>query len=105
MPLSHWIEERARQRAKEADEALSHDEVWGPLHGVPVTIKDVFEAAGLRTTASFKPLASYIPKQDATVVARLRQAGAIIMSKNNIPRCRVMSKPTMPCLDGDYSVI
>ena len=78
-------EERSRQRAKEADEALVHGEIWGPLHGVPVTIKDVFETAGLRTTSGFKPLASYIPKQDATVVARLRQAGAVIMGKTNTP--------------------
>ena len=78
-------EARARQRAKEADEALAHDEIWGPLHGVPVTIKDVFETAGMRTTSSFKPLATYIPKQDATVVARLRQAGAIILGKTNTP--------------------
>jgi amidase len=40
----------ARQRAIEADEALAHGEIWGPLHGVPVTIKDVFETAGMRTT-------------------------------------------------------
>ena len=78
-------EQQARQRAKEADEALSRDELWGPLHGVPVTIKDVFETAGLRTTSSFKPLANYVPKQDATVVARLRRAGAIIMGKTNTP--------------------
>jgi len=78
-------EEGARQRAKEADEALGRGEVWGPLHGVPVTIKDVFETAGLRTTASFKPLAAYVPKQDATAVRRLRQAGAIILGKTNTP--------------------
>jgi amidase len=78
-------EEHARQRAKEADEALTRGEVWGPLHGVPVTIKDVFETAGMRTTSSFKPLANYVPQQDATVVARLRKAGAIILGKTNTP--------------------
>jgi amidase len=78
-------EEGARRRAKEADEALAHGELWGPLHGVPVTIKDVFETAGMRTTSGFKPLAGYVPKQDATVVARLRQAGAIIPGKTNTP--------------------
>jgi amidase len=77
--------ESARKRAKEADEALAHGEIWGPLHGVPVTIKDVFETEGMRTTSSFKPLANYVPRQDATVVARLRQAGAIIMGKTNTP--------------------
>lgn len=78
-------EEQARRRAKEADQALARDEVWGPLHGVPVTIKDVLETAGVRTTASFKPLVNYVPKQDATVVARLRAAGAIILGKTNTP--------------------
>ena len=78
-------DEVARKKAMEADDALSHGEVWGPLHGVPVTIKDVFETKGLRTTSSFKPLASYVPKQDATVVARLREAGAIILGKTNTP--------------------
>ncbi|KAB8333194.1 amidase [Scytonema tolypothrichoides VB-61278] len=76
-------EERARQRAKQADEALARGENWGVLHGVPITIKDIFETAGLRTTAGYKPLKDYIPKQDATAVARLRAAGAIIVGKTN----------------------
>jgi len=78
-------EENARQRALEADAALAAGESWGPLHGVPVTIKDAFETAGLRTTSSFKPLENYVPEQDATVVARLRQAGVIILGKTNMP--------------------
>ena len=78
-------EEAARHRANEADAALAKGESWGPLHGVPVTIKDAFETAGLRTTSSFKPLKNYIPERDATVVARLRQAGAIILGKTNMP--------------------
>ncbi|HLO31774.1 MAG TPA: amidase [Anaerolineales bacterium] len=76
-------EEQARRKAKQADDALAGGEIWGPLHGVPITIKDVFETEGLRTTSSFKPLAAYVPKQDATVVERLRKAGAIIMGKTN----------------------
>jgi amidase len=75
--------ENARTRAKQADEALSKGENWGTLHGVPVTIKDIFETAGLRTTAGYIPLKDYIPQQDATVVARLRSAGAIILGKTN----------------------
>ncbi|MBD1929966.1 amidase [Trichocoleus sp. FACHB-90] len=78
-------EERARQRAKEADEAISQGVIWGPLHGIPVTIKDFFETQGLRTTCSYKPLANYIPQNDATSVARLRSAGAIILGKTNLP--------------------
>jgi amidase len=78
-------EEAARKRAQEADDALVRGKVWGPLHGVPVTIKDVYETAGLRTTSSFKPLANHVPQQDATVVARLRAGGAVILGKTNMP--------------------
>ncbi len=78
-------EENARKRAREADEALAKGENWGPLHGVPITIKDAYETAGLRTTSSFKPLKNYIPEEDATVVAHMRQAGAIIIGKTNMP--------------------
>jgi amidase len=78
-------ESRARQKAKEADDALKHGETWGQLHGVPITIKDSLETEGLRTTSSYKPLADYIPRQDAAVVARLRAEGAIILGKTNMP--------------------
>lgn len=73
----------AKKRAIEADEAIAKGEIWGQLHGVPITIKDTFETSGLLTTAGYKPLKNYIPSQDATVVARLRQAGAIIIGKTN----------------------
>ena len=73
----------ARKRAIAADNAIAKGEIWGKLHGVPITIKDTFETAGLRTTAGYKPLKNYIPDQDATVVARLRQAGAVIIGKTN----------------------
>jgi amidase len=77
--------EQAQARANEADAALSRGELWGPLHGVPVTIKDSFATAGLRTTSGYPPLAAYIPTEDATVVARLKAAGAIILGKTNLP--------------------
>ena len=75
----------ARARADLADAAQARGEVWGSLHGVPVTFKDVFETAGMRTTSSHKPLAGYVPERDATVVARLRAAGAIVLGKTNMP--------------------
>jgi len=77
-------EEGALSRAREADAALADGELWGPLHGVPVTIKDSFATAGMLTTSSHPPLADYIPEEDATVVARLRDAGAIILGKTNL---------------------
>ncbi|HET6440078.1 MAG TPA: amidase [Anaeromyxobacter sp.] len=78
-------EEGARDRAAKADEALAGGQVWGPLHGVPITIKDAFETAGLRTTAGYGPLATNVPAQDAPLVARLRAAGAVIVGKTNLP--------------------
>jgi amidase len=78
-------EERARRRAQDADAALARGEVWGPLHGIPITIKDSIETAGLRTTSGFPPLPDYVPATDAPVVARLRAAGAIILGKTNLP--------------------
>ena len=86
----------ARARADLADAALARGEVWGPLHGVPVTFKDVFETAGMRTTSSHKPLASYVPEQDATVVARLRTAGAIVLGKTNMPELAGDSQSDSP---------
>ncbi|HTP08693.1 MAG TPA: amidase family protein, partial [Anaerolineae bacterium] len=77
--------ERAMQRAREADEALARGEMWGSLHGVPVTIKDSFETAELRTTSGYPPFADYVPQRDAAAVALLRQAGAIILGKTNLP--------------------
>jgi len=78
-------ESGARGRAREADAALARGELWGPLHGVPMTIKDALETAGLRTTGGYPPLANHVPKKDATAVARLRAAGAVLMGKTNVP--------------------
>ena len=77
--------EGARQRAQAADDALARDEIWGPLHGVPLTLKDVHSVAGMRTTAGFEPLSGYFPPQDGTVAVRLKAAGAIILGKTNVP--------------------
>jgi len=77
--------ERAYERAREADAALARGEIWGPLHGVPFTLKDAHATAGMRTTTGFPPLANYVPKVDSTVTARLKAAGGILMGKTNVP--------------------
>src|SRR5436190_8167278 len=76
--------ERARERARKADEALARGEVWGPLHGVPFTLKDALATAGMRTTTGFPPLANYVPQEDSTVTARLKAAGGILLGKTNV---------------------
>jgi amidase len=77
--------EQARARAKAADHALAEGRVWGPLHGVPVTVKDQFATAGLRTTYGLPHYADVVPDTDAPLVARLRRAGAVLLGKTNLP--------------------
>jgi amidase len=77
--------ERAREQAQEAIKALARGEIWGPLHGVPFTLKDAHATAGMRTTTGFPPLANYVPTVDSTVTARLKAAGGILMGKTNVP--------------------
>jgi amidase len=76
--------ERARQRARAADEALARGEVWGPLHGVPFTLKDAHATAGVRTTSGFPMLAGYVPQEDGAVSARLKAAGGVLIGKTNV---------------------
>lgn len=78
-------EEQALKRARKADEALAAGKIWGPLHGLPILIKDQFMTAGLRTTCGYPELAEYIPRENAVTVDRLLAAGAIIIGKTNTP--------------------
>ncbi len=75
----------ARVRAAEADKALAQGQDWGPLHGLPMTVKDVFEVVGMPTTSGDPKLKGYIPKRNAIAVQRLIDAGAIIFGKTNVP--------------------
>jgi amidase len=75
----------AVERARAADQAGARGEWRGPLHGVPCTIKDCFEVAGLVTTAGSPALQRHVPARDATAVARLRGAGMIVLGKTNVP--------------------
>lgn len=78
-------EEGARKSAFAADEALARDEMVGPLHGLPMTVKDVFPVVGMPVTGGMPHLAGYMPPVDADVVTSLRAAGAIIFGKTNVP--------------------
>ena len=77
--------ERARAEADTADAALARGQSLGPLHGVPMTIKDSFQTKGMRTTSGAPELKDFTPEEDAWPVARLREAGAIIYGKTNLP--------------------
>src|SRR4030095_15847586 len=70
-------------RARAAEAALMRGDAVGALHGVPVTIKDTIETAGLRSTSGSVLRQDFVPKADAPAVARLRSAGAIVLGKTN----------------------
>ena len=75
----------ARERAAEADKAIKEGQDWGPLHGLPMTVKDVFEVDGMPATSGDPKLKDYIPNRNAIAVQRLIDAGAIIFGKTNVP--------------------
>lgn len=75
----------ARARAIEADEATAAGHWWGPLHGVPITVKDAIATAGIRSTGGSPQLRDHIPLIDAEVVATAKNAGAIVFGKTNVP--------------------
>ena len=76
--------EQAREQAKQADEDIKAGRYLGPLHGIPVGIKDFYDTANVRTTAAFEPFRDRVPKRDAVAVATLKDAGAIVVGKTNM---------------------
>jgi len=79
-------EESARESAKKAEKMVKKDEKLGPLHGVPITIKDLVFTKGVRTTFGSKLYENFIPDEDAVLVERLKKAGAVIIGKTNVPK-------------------
>ncbi len=80
--------ERALSKAKLADLARKRGHLWGELHGVPITVKDSFQTAGLKTTVGDKRFERFLPSEDAFAVAMLQGAGAIVIGKTNCaPLC------------------
>ncbi len=79
------MNEQALTRAKEADTAISKGVIWGPLHGVPCTVKDHYEIKGVATTCGSPEYADHIPVGNALVVQRLLDAGAVILGHTNVP--------------------
>jgi amidase len=78
--------ERARADAARADDEAARGNWRGPLHGLPITIKDAIEVGGMRSTGGAVELRDHVPAADAPAVARLRDAGAIVFGKTNVPR-------------------
>jgi aspartyl-tRNA(Asn)/glutamyl-tRNA(Gln) amidotransferase subunit A len=78
------LTEQALDHARLAEAELTAGKWRGPLHGIPVAVKDFFDTAGIRTTAAFEPFKNRVPAKDAAVVVRLKEAGAIIVGKTNM---------------------
>lgn len=95
--------ETALTEAAAADTELARGQVRGPLHGVPFTIKDWIETAGVICAAGYEARRTYVPTQDATVVARLRQAGGILLGKTNVTVTNPVYGRTNNPYNLDYS--
>ena len=77
--------DEARAAAREAEARLVRGEATGPLHGVPVSFKDMTQTAGIRTTWGSLLFEHHVPQQDALAVTRAREAGGIVLGKTNTP--------------------
>jgi amidase len=78
-------QEKAYDQALKADETLAHGDILGPLHGVPMTLKDSFDSEGIVSTGGTMGRNAFVPFQDASVMTRLYAAGAILLGKTNTP--------------------
>jgi amidase len=79
------LADQARSAAREADAAVARGDPLGPFHGVPMTVKDAWEVKGVPSTGGTLGRAGYLPQQDATVIDRMRTAGAIPIGMTNLP--------------------
>jgi hypothetical protein len=90
--------EGALADARAADAAIKRGDTTGPLHGVPMTVKDSFDTAGVISTAGTKGRMSFVPDSDATAVARLKRAGAILLGKNQYTRVHAQLRNGQSCV-------
>jgi len=78
------LDESARREAMHADSLIKQGRYLGPLHGIPISLKDLIYINGIRSTSGSKILADFVPDYDSTVAIKLRTAGAVIVGTNNL---------------------
>ena len=76
--------EEALRAAREAEQEIMQGNIRGPMHGVPIAVKDQMWTKGIRTTGGSRILADFVPDEDATVIAKLKEAGAVLLGKTNL---------------------
>ena len=76
--------EEALRAARQAEQEIMQGNIRGPMHGVPIAVKDQMWTKGIRTTGGSRILADYVPDEDATVIAKLKDAGAVLLGKTNL---------------------
>jgi aspartyl-tRNA(Asn)/glutamyl-tRNA(Gln) amidotransferase subunit A len=81
------LPEMALEQARDADVEIAAGNWRGPLHGIPIALKDLIDVAGVRTTAASRQYPDCVAKQDAAIVTQLKRAGAVILGKNNLHEC------------------
>src|SRR4051794_1833535 len=95
--------EAARAEARAAEAAVMRDEELGPLHGVPISVKDLTNTKGVRTTRGSRLYADNIPDEDAPVVERVKAAGAIVLGKTNTPEYGWKGDTSNPLFGTTYN--
>lgn len=88
---------QAREQATKADAEIKNGKWRGPLHGIPVGVKDFFDTAGVKTTGAFEHFRNRVPAKDAEVVTRLKEAGAIIVGKTNMHELGMGTTSVVSC--------
>lgn len=83
--IAQLFEDEALTRAAEADAAVTEGKLWGPLHGVPITVKEQFWVKGTPSTINSKHFKDFVALEDSILITRIKQAGAVILGKTNVP--------------------
>jgi|SRR2546425_1127546 len=95
------LADRALAAARDAEREIAAGRWLGPMHGIPIGIKDFYDTAGIRTTAAYTAFETRMPAKDGAAVAQLKRAGAIIIGKTNMHELgmgsRRLANSTNPC--------